>query len=180
MLTLHTTEFHYDYRDELYTQIAQHLQQGTRAFLIVPEQQTLLVEKEASKRLPPNASLRFEVTNFSRLANTAFRTVGGLSEVYSTATAKALIMWQALTEAAPVLHRRTRKDIGTADVTQALAALSDMQGLGIDADALASATQSEALNVSSRLKEKMHDLSIIAATFRRLHNERFADVGEDL
>ena len=180
MLTLHTTEFHYDYRDELYTQIAQHLQQGTRAFLIVPEQQTLLVEKEASKRLPPNASLRFEVTNFSRMANTAFRTVGGLSEVYSTATAKALIMWQALTEAAPVLHRRTRKDIGTADVTQALAALSDMQGLGIDADALASATQSEALNVSSRLKEKMHDLSIIAATFRRLHNERFADVGEDV
>ncbi len=182
MLTLSCAEFAYDHRDELYHHIDRHVADGRRTFLIVPEQQTLQVEKEASRRLPEHAPLCFEVTNFSRLANTAFREVGGLSQTYSTATAKALIMWQALTQTAAVRHRHTRhdRDVGAADVQQALAALKDMQSLGIQADALADAAMQQAPMLTTRLREKMQDLSVLSSAFYKLHNERFADVGEDV
>ena len=48
-----------------------------RAFLIVPEQQTVIAEAELSEKLCDSAPLYFEVTNFTRLANTVFRSLGG-------------------------------------------------------------------------------------------------------
>ena len=49
---------------------------GRRAFLIVPEQQTVDVERTIAGQLPPSAQLYIEALNFSRLANRVFRERG--------------------------------------------------------------------------------------------------------
>ena len=45
---------------------------GGQAYLLVPEQEAVARERAVMETLPPAAQLRFEVFNFSRLANHAF------------------------------------------------------------------------------------------------------------
>ena len=45
------------------------LADGDEALLLVPEQETVTVERRMVEALPPAAQLSFEVSNFSRLAN---------------------------------------------------------------------------------------------------------------
>lgn len=180
MLTIYTTEFAHDHRVDMYRKITQHIDDARRVILIVPEQQTLSAEAEAAARLPACAPLFFEVTNFSRLANTAFRSVGGLSQTYSDSTAKALLMWRALREAAPLLSNRKSNDISAGEVKEALAAIGEMQALGLTSDDLSEAAKHEELAAATRLRGKLYDLSLISAIYHRLHDERFADVGEEL
>ena len=52
-------------------------------YLIVPEQDTVRAELEAASTLAPKTALCFEVQNFSRLANSVFRSLGGLSYKYA-------------------------------------------------------------------------------------------------
>ena len=76
---------------------------GERGFLIVPEQDTVMREAAIARALPPSAALSFEVTNFTRFANTTFRLLGGVAGEYCSKSKKALIMWQTLAELAPTL-----------------------------------------------------------------------------
>ena len=71
---------------------------GIRSFLIVPEQETVALERRALTVLPPSAQLRMEVLNFSRLANRVFRQYGGLSYHYIDRGSKAFLMWKTLSE----------------------------------------------------------------------------------
>ena len=70
----------------------------TRSFLIVPEQRTVIAEREIATSMKPSSQLYTEATNFSRLANTVFRTYGGLSYNYITKSGKSLCMYRALCE----------------------------------------------------------------------------------
>ena len=65
-------------------------------YLIVPEQDTVRAELEASDGLPPSSALVFEVQNFSRLSDAVFRSLGGLCYNYANAQSKALCMWQTI------------------------------------------------------------------------------------
>ena len=73
-------------------EISKKLERGKRIFLIVPEQQTVMAEAFMAGSLPPKATLLFEVTNFTRLAHTTFRALGGLSGEYCDSAKKSLIM----------------------------------------------------------------------------------------
>ena len=86
--------------------VRQDVEEGRRAYLLVPEQGTLFAEQQMADLLPPSAPLCFEVTNFSRLANTVFRQEGGLSYRYATAAVRTLIMWRAMGELLPLLHEK--------------------------------------------------------------------------
>ena len=76
MLTLYEGGFTSLVHDEIIKKIVSAVNVGKRAFLFVPEQQTLTKEAEACDILPPSAALSFEVTNFTRFTNTAFRALG--------------------------------------------------------------------------------------------------------
>ena len=76
---------------------------GRRAFLIVPEQQTVDVERTIAGQLPPSAQLYIEALNFSRLANRVFRERGGLVYNYADKSRKQLFMWRAIRECSPFL-----------------------------------------------------------------------------
>ena len=72
------------------------LHRGLDCVLLVPEQQAVLWERELAAVLPPSAWLHLELTNFTRLANTVFRTYGGLTLPKIDDGGQTLILWRAL------------------------------------------------------------------------------------
>ena len=167
-------------RVSLHEKIRALTEKGVRSYLIVPEQQTVMTESEMSRVLPGSAPLTFEVTNFTRFANSTFRTLGGISGEYCDKGKKALLMWRTLTELSPTLNMtRGRREINEGLVEKALAAVGEMQSLAISADELASVTDSESVKADARLSAKLTDLSRILALYKSLLTERYSDTGDD-
>lgn len=161
-------------------EIEKNVTLGKRTFLIVPEQQTVGAEAEASIVLPKNAPLYFEVTNFTRLANTVFRSLGGVAVNYCNKAQRALIMWRALTELSPMLNMTAgKREVSSGAVERALSAISEMQSRAIDADALRE-IEGEAEKRDRRLSQKISDLSKIMALYKKLLSEKYADAADDL
>ena len=153
---------------------------GKRVFLIVPEQQTVTAEAEMAELLPESSPLFFEATNFTRLANTVFRGLGGADAEYCDRTRRALIMWRTLTELSPVLHMtRSSREISAGVVERALAAVAEMQGLGIDAEQLA-ALDGAIGEEDGRLNGKISDLTKIMALYQKLITEKYSDTANDI
>ncbi len=167
-------------RDAFCAEIKGLTEQGKRACLIVPEQQTVLAEGLMSGILPPSSALTFEVTNFTRLANTTFRSLGGLSGDYCDSVKKALIMWRTLTELAPLLTMTSgRKEINAGLVNNALSAVAEMQNLSILPNDLSESADNEKIKSDGRLSGKLSDLSKIYTLYKKLLSERYADTGDD-
>ena len=144
-----------------------------QSYLIVPEQQTVMAESEMALRLPKNAPLYFEATNFTRFANTVFRALGGLSGEYCDKGKKALIMWRTITELAPVLNMTTGQEVNAGLVDQSLRAVSEMENLGIGPEILASSAS--LISEDKRLTGKLSDLSKIYSLYKKLISEKYSD-----
>lgn len=167
-------------RDAFAREISALCDRGERAYLIVPEQQTVLAEGLMARLLPPSSALSFEVTNFTRFANTTFRSLGGLVGEYCDPAKKALIMWRTLTELAPTLNMtRGRGEVGEGMVESALAAVGEMQSLGISPSDLASVSGDEGISGDNRLQGKLSDLSSIYLLYKNILSKRYADTGDD-
>ena len=180
MLKILKGDFSSRAREELYSEIAELSAKKIKSYLIVPEQMTVMAEGVMSRLLPPEAALVFEVTNFTRLANTVFRTIGGLSGEYSDKAKKSLIMWRALTELSPLLsHGAGRGDVSYGLVEKNLAAVAELQSLGIHPDELAACCENNDLMKDRRLLNKISDLSKIYQLYKKLHSERYSDTGDD-
>ncbi len=180
MLTLYEGGFTSVAHGEILKGVRRSVDSGRRVLLFVPEQQTLTAESEMCELLPPSAALSFEVTNFTRFTNTAFRTLGGISGEYLTSAKKALVMWGVLTELSPTLAlTRGAKNIGSGTVSRALEAIGELSALGIRPEELRA---SEALVASedSRLKSKLSDISLIYSLYKTKLKERYSDITEDL
>ena len=178
MLTLIEGGFYSSLHTELIGEIKRAIARGSRVYLIVPEQQTVMAECEMSELLSPKDNLSFEVTNFTRYANTMFRTIGGISGEYSTPVAKSLLMWRTLTELSPVLKLTMgKKQIVPGVVNKAISAIGEMQSLGITVEDLTDAI--ERTDGNPRLTEKLVDLELIYSTYKRISEERFNDTAGD-
>lgn len=179
MLTLIESGFASLGRDTLKSRIKETVASGRRAFLIVPEQQTVTREGEMSEFLPASAVLNFEVTNFTRFCDTVFREIGGLGEPSCDKARKALLMWKALSELSPLLNMTGKGiTINSGLVNKSLEAVEKMQSLGISPSALADAQKSGIDN--KRLKDKLNDISLIYSLYKRLLNEKYSDIDTDL
>lgn len=180
MLKIIRSRFSASARGAYLEAISRIIGDGRRAYLIVPEQQTVMAEAMMAKALPPSAVLSFEVTNFTRLANTTFRSLGGLSGEYCDTAKKSLIMWRTLTELAPTLNMTAgRNEINAGLVESCISAVSQMQNLGISPNALSEATNSEQISGDARLLSKVSDISAVYALYKKLLGERYADTGDD-
>ncbi|MBQ7387422.1 MAG: PD-(D/E)XK nuclease family protein [Clostridia bacterium] len=167
--------------ERLKDMIRELTESGRRSYLIVPEQQTVLAEAEMSHYLPPSAPMYFEATNFTRLANTTFRALGGICGEYCTKTKKSLIMWRTLTELSPILKMTEgRREISAGLVERAMSAISDMQILGISAETLAEYSERDEVTSDKRLAGKISDLSRIYSLYRSLLLERYSDTADDI
>ena len=167
-------------REKMRQEIKSIVEERNRALLIVPEQQTVISEIELAEVLPSSSPLYFEVTNFSRLANTTFRALGGINGEYCDKASKALIMWRTLTELSPTLNMTAgRREINSGLVDSALMAVGEMQSLSITADMLEEAVALDVVKNNKRLSGKLSDLSRIYSLYRSILTERFSDSAED-
>ena len=179
MLTFIEGGFHSDMDGEIMERIRKNVTAGKKTLLIVPEQQTVSAEIEAAEALPSFAPLSLEVTNFTRLANSAFRALGGIHLDYATSEKKTLIMWKTLLELAPVLSlTRGRKDITVGTVERAMRALGEAHSLGLDASEMKRLVAEKSL--TPRLAEKLSDLEAIRSLYKSTLNERYSDTEDDI
>lgn len=152
------------------------------SFLIVPEQHTLSLEKESSAQLPSDAPLYFEATNFTRFANTVFRSLGGVAGEHSDRTRRALVMWEALTalsENGELKILKTRSGVTAGLVTKAIAALNEAESFGADTETLRE-TAKALEGKNPRLASKLSDLAALSERYFGLLLEKYGDTGDEL
>lgn len=184
MLTLVEGGFYSGNHEKIKERIAALLENGKKALLIVPEQQTVSAEHEMTDYLPSDAALCFEVTNFTRFANTVFRSLGGLAKNSADSSKRALLMWRTLTELAPTLEAGNKGEISAGAVKHMLSAVKQMQSLSISPEALLGAAaalkDSRDTSLDRRLISKLNDISRIMTLYKKLLSEHFSDSDDDL
>ena len=180
MLTLLKGGFNSDLHDRIFAEIKKRTDLGRPTLLIVPEQQTVTAESTAADLLPPSAALCFEATNFTRFANSVFRTLGGIAGEYCTRDRKRLIMWRALSELSPFLTLTHGGEITAGMIDRATSAVSELESHGISPEELAEAASFDAIKSNARLGAKVDDLVRIATLYKSLLREKFQDTEDDL
>lgn len=176
MLTIIKRGFSADIRGELTEKIRESIKNGRRTILLVPEQQTVISETEMAKRLPASAVLNFEVTNFTRLANTVFRSLGGLFGEYCDSVRESLIMWRALAELSPMLELTAkRREIGAGLVKKALSAVKEAESFAIDTKAILASMENERIKGNARLRAKLNDLYMIYSLYKSILSDKYLD-----
>ncbi len=143
--------------------IKKDISEGKRAFLIVPEQETVERERMMAEALPPSSGLTFEVLNFTRLANSFFRRYGGLTYKYVTKPLKALSMWNTLRSLSPLFReyggRRTDIALSKLMLSQA----EEFKAYGVSPEALERASRTA--EEGSRTWRKLSDLALIYSAY---------------
>ena len=166
---------------ELVEKILSRTEKQKHSILIVPEQQTVVAEAELAKVLPSYAPLYFEATNFTRLSNSAFRALGGISGEYCDKGKRALIMWRTLTELSPILSMtQGKREVNAGLVERALLAIGEMQNLGISPSELYEIVEREEIKSDKRLSSKLSDLTRIYSVFKDRLTEKYNDNADDI
>ena len=143
---------------EILSHIERDLAEGTPSFLIVPEQNTVSVEAMAARRLPPNAPLLFEVTNFTRLADTVFRRVGGIATRYADGEAATILTRDAIASVLPMLSSQR---LDAKRIARTLRTVKELKASGVSPELLG--TAAEAIDDNEMLEKKLLDMSLILA-----------------
>ena len=143
---------------ELFSCIERDLAEGIPSFLIVPEQNTVSVEAMAARRLPPNAPLLFEGTNFPRLADTVFRRVGGVATRYADGEAATILTRDAIASVLPMLSSQR---LDAKRIARTLRTIKELKASGVSPELLG--TAAEAIDDNEMLEKKLSDMSLILA-----------------
>ena len=84
MITLLLGSYGHGKSTYITSKIKEDFENKVRSYLIVPEQKTLITEREIALSTEASCQLYTEATNFTRLANSVFRKIGGLNYNYIT------------------------------------------------------------------------------------------------
>ena len=159
--------------------IESDVKNGKKIFLIVPEQETVSVEKAIVSSLPYSAQLSVEVVNFSRLCNLIFRKFGGISYNFANKSTKALLMWNTINELTPMLEEYHTNDVADFSLTQKmLSATQELKAYGISPQKLDIA--SSRVDAESPLYRKLRDISLIYSAYNAQLCETFFDSSDDI
>ena len=158
--------------------IKEDVKNGTPSFLIVPEQQTLAIEREIATLLPPSAQLYTEAINFTRLANKVFRETGGLKYNYISKSGKSLAMYRAVCECRDMLTvYNVAKGHEGSCVKLFLDAIGELKSYSVSLESLQNATQGME---NSKLRGKIEDLLIIWTCYEKIMAEGYSDPYDDI
>lgn len=154
------------------------LHRGLDCVLLVPEQQAVLWERELAAVLPPSAWLHLELTNFTRLANTVFRTYGGLTLPKIDDGGQTLILWRALLSVYDSLqaYGHVTGDREDKNLPTLAAAIAELKQNGITP-----AMASRAAEILSDDGECTHfaarfsDVSLIYAAYEEILHTEYSD-----
>ncbi len=157
----------------LISAIRTDIEHGVRCFLLVPEQQAYISERDLPARLPQNAGRYFEVVNFSRLCEDVLRAYGGITHTTVNGSMRALLMWNTLRtfsqpskgpENEQLLRQYKLQSKG--DTTLAnlmLQTVTELRANGIDSTALETAAKK--LPEDSPLRKKLLDIALADAGY---------------
>jgi ATP-dependent helicase/nuclease subunit B len=162
---------------ELEKRILQDVSENRRAFLLVPEQESIRCERRMADILPESSALCFEVVNFSRLANLVFRHYGSLSYNYASEPVKALLMWRTLSMTEGQL-RHFRGIYENGGVKKMLSGIKALRAAGVSPTQLALCA--ERLDSGSHLSKKLEDLALVSNVYSGLLGEKYDDSASDL
>ncbi len=156
----------------LIDEIRSDIENGIRCFLLVPEQQAYISERDLPALLPKNAGLYFEVVHFSGLADDVFREYGGITTESVSSPVRALLMWNTLRTLSTLLPQYGKNAGADPTLTNLmLQTVTEMRNCGVDAAAFeAAALQMEE---NSPLQKKLNELAMIDATYRAKLTECF-------
>lgn len=165
-------------REALVASIKADLDAGQKALLLVPEQETVNVERRMLELLPATAQLSFEVVNFSRLANRVFRERGDLCYRTPTPAVDALFMWQAMKEAAEQLKQygNAAKDTALCERMQQTA--SRCKAACISPEMLLETA--ERLPDGDPLRDKLYDIGLVLSIHGLRRAEKYEKSKDDL
>lgn len=166
-------------KTELLTEaIRNDILQKKRCFLLVPEQQAYISERDLPAALPQNAGLYFEVVNFSRLAEAVFRVFGGVTQGSVNNALRALLMWDTLRALAPLLKQYGRSAVSDATLTKRMIdTVEELRSSGIESDRLEEAAAQ--LPTDCGLQKKLSDVALIDAVYREKLEASFGNDPSD-
>lgn len=151
---------------------------GIHSFLIVPEQQTVISERELASLLPPSAQLYCEAINFTRLANKLFRELGGLKYNYITKSGKNLAMYQAICECRDILKEyKIQKGHEKSCVKLFLGAIGELKSYSVSYEKLENATQGIE---NEQFRNRLEDILLIWASYEKIVNSKYSDSSDDI
>ena len=163
----------------LFRYIEEDVKNEKRSFILVPEQETVAVERNILSSFPAKSQLKLEVLNFSRLCNRIFRTYGGLSYDTADKGVKSLLMWNNLRELSPLLEEYKFADVTDFALTEKmLSAVKELKAYNVSPVKLEAS--SEKIPQSSSLYSKIRDISLIYSAFVNKLSESFSDSSDDL
>ena len=148
----------------LIDRIRSDIQAERRCFLLVPEQQAYISERDFLSVLPQNAGLYFEVVNFSSLSEAVFRKYGGVTKGAVNKGLRTLLMWDTLRTLSPLLTQYSKsagKDLTLPQMM--LQTVEELRSNGIDPTLLEQTA--EKLPHDASLYKKLKDLALIGSVF---------------
>lgn len=178
MITLLLGDFGHGKSTYILNQIKTDCQSGVPSFLIVPEQQTVLSERQIATLLPPSAQLYTDATNFTRLANRVFRELGGLKYNYITKSGKNLIMYRAICEVRESLREyKIPKGHERGCISLFLDAIGELKSYSVTLDMLEGIVYDIE---NEHLRARISDIIAVWSVYERIMGERFSDPYDDI
>ena len=163
-------------REEIFRRIACDVEDGRRAYLIVPDQKALLSEKALMDTLPKSAALLVDAVGFSRLSNLVCRRFGGLTYNYASDGAKVLTMYRTVKELAPLLSV-FGGETQSAALESLCSLISEFRACSVSAEELSAAAEKMG---ECPLSQKLCDLALIYTRYEALLHEKFAEQADDI
>ncbi len=158
--------------------IEEDVRNGVRSFLLIPEQQAYISERNLAQRLPKNAGLFFEVVSFSGLAEKLFCTYGGVTTESVSSAVSSLLMWHTLSTLSPLLQQYGKSAEGDLTLTNLmLSAIAEMRCGGVSAQTLEDAAAK--MEEGSALQKKLSDIALIDAAYHAKIEECFGSDPSD-
>lgn len=142
---------------------------NAKFLFLVPEQDAVSAESRIFKSLPHYAPLSVEVDNFSRLADSVFRRVGGIARTQVGRNAKKICMWRTL----KALGMRSSYE----SVSSSLSLANELISSGATPSKLSSAAST--LKSEKRLSELLTEYSLITSVFNAFISEIGFDSNRD-
>lgn len=156
--------------EEIIDRISRVLSMGRRAFLLVPEQQSIVAEKQLLRALGNASNMLCEVLNFERLPERVMRDIGGVKETYIDRSGRDLLMKGVLKELSPAMKQYCYPEQSAEFVRRILDEVENLKRQAISPDMLSK--MSDAVRDSNgMLSDKLSDLALISARYAMCFTE---------
>lgn len=161
----------------MYEKIRENSKNGSKSYILVPEQYSMDTEREIIKRLGLSSQLTVEVMTFSRLCNMVFGECGPLRLKYIDKAGKIFVISRALSEIGEKLLYYGRNVHQKGFASMVLSLIGELRRYGVTADMLSAAAENITLK---RFSDKISDIALIYREYDRLLSEKYSDAEENL